>query len=212
MSTITRFIKTAIEKADIDEFLKKRLKEAGYGGIEVAHTPLGTRITVHAMKPGLVIGRGGESVKELSKVLEKEFGLKNVDIAVAEVEVPELNPYIMATRIASALERGAHFRRVGFWALNNIMGAGALGAEICIKGKLRTERATYEKYRAGYLLKVGKPALKSLREAAVHVQLKPGIYGVKVRIMPPDSEVPDKFIQVVKEESKGVEKGANTAT
>ncbi|MBS7621694.1 30S ribosomal protein S3, partial [Candidatus Bathyarchaeota archaeon] len=116
--------------------------------------------------------------------------------SVSEIEVPELNPYIVATRIASALQRGVHFRRAGFWALNQVMEAGALGVEIIISGKLRTERARYEKFRSGYLPKCGDPALKYMRKAEVHVQLKPGIYGVKVRIMPPDAKFPDK-IQIV---------------
>ncbi|HIE22977.1 MAG TPA: 30S ribosomal protein S3, partial [Candidatus Korarchaeota archaeon] len=86
-----------------------------------------------------------------------------------------------------------HFRRAGFWALNQIMEAGALGAEIIISGKLRTERARYEKFRAGYLPKSGEPAMKYMRKAEVHVQLKPGIFGVKVRIMPPDAKFPDRI-------------------
>lgn len=73
------------------------------------------------------------------------------------------------------------------------MEAGALGAEIIISGKLRTERARYEKFKAGYLPKCGDPAIKYMRKAEVHVQLKPGIYGVKVRIMPPDAKFPDKI-------------------
>ncbi|MEM2937441.1 MAG: 30S ribosomal protein S3, partial [Candidatus Bathyarchaeia archaeon] len=54
----------------------------------------------------------------------------------------------------------------------------------------------YEKFRSGYLPKCGDPALKYMRKAEVHVQLKPGIFGVKVRIMPPDAKFPDK-IQIV---------------
>ena len=76
------------------------------------------------------------------------------------------------------------------------MDAGALGAEIVISGKLRTERARFEKFRAGYLARCGEPALKYMRKAEVHVQLKPGIFGVRVRIMPPDAVFPDK-IQII---------------
>ncbi len=132
------------------------------------------------------------SINVLSEFLEEKFGLPNPQISVAEIEVPELNPYVIATRIASALRRGIHFRRAGYWALNQIMEAGALGAEIIISGKLRTERARYEKFRAGYLPKSGEPAMRYMRKAEVHVQLKPGIFGVKVRIMPPDAEFPDQ--------------------
>jgi small subunit ribosomal protein S3 len=73
------------------------------------------------------------------------------------------------------------------------MEAGALGAEIIISGKLRTERARFEKFRAGYFPRCGDPALKYMRRAEVHVQLKPGIYGVRVKIMPPDAVFPDKI-------------------
>jgi small subunit ribosomal protein S3 len=73
------------------------------------------------------------------------------------------------------------------------MEAGALGAEIIISGKLRTERARYEKFRAGYIPKSGEPPLRYLHRAELHVQLKPGIFGIKVRIMPPDAVFPDKL-------------------
>jgi len=196
MAVVKHFISKAKKRAEIDEFLQKKLEKAGYGGVNIAETPLGTHIVIYAMRPGLVIGRSGETIRELAKILEEKFGVSNPQISVSEIEVPELNPYIVATRIASALERGVHFRRAGFWALNQIMEAGALGAEIIISGKLRTERARYEKFKAGYLPKCGDPAMKYMRKAEVHVQLKPGIYGIKVRIMPPDAKFPDK-IQIV---------------
>jgi small subunit ribosomal protein S3 len=193
MAVVKHFISKAKKRAEIDEFLQKKLEKAGYGGVNIAETPLGTHNVIYAMRPGLVIGRGGETIRELAKVLEEKFGVSNPQISVSEIEVPELNPYIVATRIASALERGVHFRRAGFWALNQVMEAGALGAEIIISGKLRTERARYEKFKAGYLPKCGDPAMKYMRKAEVHVQLKPGIYGIKVRIMPPDAKFPDKI-------------------
>jgi len=196
MAVVKHFITKSRKRAEIDEFLQRKLEKAGYGGVNISETPLGTQIVIYAMRPGLVIGRSGETIRELAKILEENFGVSNPQISVSEIEVPELNPYIVATRIASALERGVHFRRAGFWALNQVMEAGALGVEIIISGKLRTERARYEKFKAGYLPKCGDPALKYMRKAEVHVQLKPGIYGVKVRIMPPDAKFPDK-IQIV---------------
>lgn len=196
MSVIKHFIIDAKKKTAIDEFLSKKLDKAGYGGVEISRTPLGTHIVIYAMRPGLVIGRGGDTIRELAKVLEEQFGVPNPQISVSEIEVPELNAYVVASRIAGALQRGVHFRRAGFWALNQVMEAGALGAEIIISGKLRTERARYEKFRSGYLPKCGDPAIKYMRKAEVHVQLKPGIFGVKVRIMPPDAKFPDK-LQIV---------------
>ncbi|MCD6445633.1 30S ribosomal protein S3 [Candidatus Bathyarchaeota archaeon] len=200
MAVVKHFISESIKRAKIDEFLQKRLERAGYGGVNISKTPLGTHIVIYAMRPGLVIGRGGETIKELARILEENFGVSNPQISVSEIEVPELNAYVVASRIAAALQRGVHFRRAGFWALNRVMEAGALGAEIIISGKLRTERARYEKFKAGYLPKCGDPALKYMRKAEVHVQLKPGIYGVKVRIMPPEAQFPDK-IQILETSS-----------
>jgi small subunit ribosomal protein S3 len=193
MSVVKHFITEAIKRTEINEFLQKKLERAGYGGVTISKTPLGTHIVIYAMRPGLVIGRGGETIRELAGVLEEKFKVPNPQISVSEIEIPELNAYVVGTRVASALQRGVHFRRAGFWSLNQVMEAGALGAEIVISGKLRTERARYEKFRAGYLVKCGDPSLKYMQKAEVHVQLKPGIFGIRVRIMPPDAVFPDKI-------------------
>jgi small subunit ribosomal protein S3 len=198
MSIVKRFITESIKKTEIDEFLQKKLERAGYGGVNLSKTPLGTHVVIYAMRPGLVIGRGGETIKELATSLEQNFKISNPQISVSEIEVPEFNAHVVASRVASALQRGVHFRRAGFWALNQVMEAGALGAEIVISGKLRTERARFEKFRAGYFPRCGEPPLKYMRKAEAHVQLKPGIIGVRVKIMPPDAQFPDR-IQIVKE-------------
>jgi small subunit ribosomal protein S3 len=198
MSIVKRFITESIKRTEIDEFLQKKLERAGYGGVNLSKTPLGTHVVVYAMRPGLVIGRGGETIKELATLLEENFKISNPQISVSEIEVPELNAYVVASRVASALQRGVHFRRAGFWALNQVMDAGALGVEIVVSGKLRTERARFEKFRAGYFPRCGEPALRYMRKAEVHVQLKPGIIGVRVKLMPPDAQFPDK-IQIVSE-------------
>jgi len=201
MSVVKHFIDEAVKKTKIDEFLRNEFENAGYGGVDITKTPLGTHIVVYTMRPGMVIGRGGETIKHLAEQLEQKFQLPNPQISVAEIEIPELNAYVIAARVASALKRGVHFRRAGFWALNRVMEAGALGAEIIISGKLRTDRARYEKFHAGYLPKSGDPVTKYLRKAELHVQLKPGITGVKVRIMPPDAKFPDQ-IQILEEAPK----------
>jgi small subunit ribosomal protein S3 len=193
MSIVKRFITEAIKKTEIDEFLQKKLERAGYGGVDLSKTPLGTHVVIYAMRPGIVIGRGGETIKELATTLEENFKISNPQISVSEIEVPEFNAFVVASRVSSALQRGVHFRRAGFWALNQVMDAGALGVEIVISGKLRTERARFEKFRAGYFPRCGDAALKYMKKAEAHVQLKPGIIGVKVKIMPPDAQFPDKI-------------------
>ena len=153
MPVVKHFVSEAMKKTEIDEFLMKELQRAGYGGVDISKTPLGTHIVIYAMRPGLVIGRGGGTIRELAITLEEQFNTSNPQISVSEIEIPELNAYVVASRIASALQRGVHFRRSGYWALKNVMDAGALGVEIIISGKLRTDRGRYEKFRAFFLRK-----------------------------------------------------------
>ena len=201
MSVVKHFIEDSIKKTEIDEFLRNEFERAGYGGVSITKTPLGTHLVIYTMRPGLVIGRGGETIRALAQVLEEKFELPSPQISVAEIEIPELNAYVVASRIASALKRGVHYRRAGFWGLNQAMEAGALGAEVIISGKLRTDRARYEKFRTGYLPKSGEPPRKYMRRAELHVQLKPGILGVKVSLIPPDAEFPDQVkVHIIEEE------------
>ena len=192
MSVVKHFIEDSIKKTEIDEFLQGEFERAGYGGVSITKTPLGTHLVIYTMRPGLVIGRGGETIRALATVLEEKYELPNPQISVAEIEIPELNAYVVASRIASALKRGIHYRRAGFWGLTQAMQAGALGAEIIISGKLRTDRARYEKFTEGYLPKSGEPPRKYMRKAELHVHLKPGTLGVKVRLLPPDAVFPDQ--------------------
>src|SRR4030067_110625 len=171
-SVVRHFIRESVKKEEINEFLEREFEKAGYGGVDITKTPVGTHVVLYVMRPGLVIGRGGETIKDLAVRLEQKFGMSNPQISVAEIEVPEINARVIASRVASALKRGVHFRRAGFWALNQVMEAGALGAEIIISGKLRTDRARYEKFRAGYLPKSGDPAMKYARRTSMDVQLK----------------------------------------
>ena len=191
MSAVKHFIEESVKKAEIDEFFWREFETAGFGGVDITRTPLGTNIVVYVMRPGIIIGRGGRTIKNLAITLEEDFNLPNPQISVAEIEVPELDAHVMASRVASALRRGVHFRRAGYWALNQIMDAGALGVEIAISGRLRTMRARREKFRGGYLPKSGEPVIKYVRKAVVHVQLKPGVLGVKMQILPPGIELPD---------------------
>ncbi|MCW4021587.1 MAG: 30S ribosomal protein S3 [archaeon] len=193
MSVVKHFIEDSIKKIEIEEFLQNEFERAGYGGVSITKTPLGTHLVIYTMRPGLVIGRGGETIRALAQILEQQFQLPSPQISVAEIEVPELNAHVVASRIASALKRGIHYRRSAFWAITNAMEAGALGIEIIISGKLRTDRARYEKFVEGYLPKSGEPPRRYMRSAELHVHLKPGTLGVKVSLLPPDAVFPDKL-------------------
>ena len=159
--------------------------------MDVQITPLGTMVIVYAERPGMVIGRGGKNVRSITNTLKNEFGLDNPQIEVKEVAVPELNPKIMAYKIANMLQRGMHFRRVAYSTIRRIMGAGAQGVEVTISGKIRGSRSAVAKFVEGYIKKCGEPSIRLVEEGFATVQLKPGVLGIYVRIMPPETVLPD---------------------
>ena len=195
------FVTEGLKRTRIDEYLENELERAGYGGMEIQVTPLGTMVVVYAERPGMVIGRGGKTVRSITQNLKTGYGLENPQVEVKEVEIPELNPKIMAHKIAAMLQRGMHFRRVAYTALRRIMGAGAQGVEVTISGKIRGSRSACAKFSDGYIKKCGEPATRFVRQGFATVQLKPGVLGINVRIMPPDVVLPDK-VDILKIEVK----------
>jgi small subunit ribosomal protein S3 len=192
MSAVKNVMKNNYRNMELDEYLSSTLKDAGYGGVDVQKTPIGTRITLNVTRPGLVIGRKGVGIKEITSKLETKFGLTNPQISVMEVQVPELNPKIMCNRIAQLIERGTAFRRACLWTINTISNAGALGAEVTISGKLRSERAHFEKHSVGVLPKSGDMADKVVKVGVTHVLSKMGLMGIQLRIALKD-QAPEEF-------------------
>ncbi|MHA2600592.1 MAG: 30S ribosomal protein S3 [Candidatus Thorarchaeota archaeon SMTZ1-83] len=190
MSAVKYFIDQNSRRLRIDEFLAKELNSAGYGGVEIRTMPMKTEVVIHASRPGVVIGRRGSKIRELSEILESEFGIQNVQVEVSEIENPWLSAQVMASRLARQLERGVRFRRMAYWILRRVMRAGALGCEIIVKGKLSSRRARYQKFKQATVAKTGEPADLFVDEADDTAILKPGVIGVKVRIMRPDAKLP----------------------
>jgi small subunit ribosomal protein S3 len=202
MSAVKNVIKSNYRNMELDEFLSQTLKDAGYGYVDVQKTPIGTRITLYVTRPGLVIGRKGTGIKDLTSKLEQKFGLSSPQISVMEVGIPELNPKIMCNRIAQLIERGTAFRRAALWTINTVMNAGALGVEVSISGKLRSERAHFEKHSAGIIPKSGDVASRVVDTAITHVLTKMGLMGVQLRIAK-RNELPEEFELVDNQGSKG---------
>jgi len=192
MAREREFIQEGIRKADIKEFLRDSLQKAKFGGVEIRRTALRTRMIIYAERPGLIIGRRGRNIKDLTEILEKRYGFENLQIEVEEIPIPELNPHIMASRIAAMLKAGRPFRRSAYMNLERIMEAGAQGVEITISGKIRGERARTVRFVKGNITKCGEPAKQVLEGLAV-ADLKQGMMGIKVKIMPPDTKMPDRI-------------------
>jgi len=130
----------------LNDYLRAKIKDAGFAEVEISKTPTGSRIVLHVTRPGIVIGRKGSGIRELTEVLTSQFGLKNPQISVVEIQKPELSPSVMCNRLASHIERGTAFRRATMWTLQQIMEGGAMGVQITVSGKLRGDRSAFEKH------------------------------------------------------------------
>ncbi|WP_226039049.1 30S ribosomal protein S3 [Natrinema sp. DC36] len=188
-----QFIENGLQRSQIDEFFQEELGRAGYGGMDVAKTPMGTQIVLKAEKPGMVIGKGGENIRKVTTALEERFNLEDPQIDVQEVDEPDLNARIVADRLANALERGWYFRKAGHTTIDRIMDAGALGAEIVLSGKVTGARSRVEKFNRGYIKHNGEPAETVVDHGQGVAVMKLGTIGVDVKIIPPGAELPDDF-------------------
>ncbi|ADJ14403.1 30S ribosomal protein S3 [Halalkalicoccus jeotgali] len=188
-----QFIENGMQRSQIDEFFATELERAGYGGMEVAKTPMGTQIVLKAEKPGMVIGKGGKNIRKVTRQLEERFDLEDPQIDVQEVDEPDLNAQIVADRLANALERGWYFRKAGHTTIDRIMDAGALGAEIVLSGKVTGARSRVEKFNRGYVKHNGEPAEDIVDKGLGTAVMKLGTIGVNVKIIPPGAQLPDDF-------------------
>ena len=193
MSVEKKFVAEGISKALVNEYLADELERAGYGGMVMNRTPMGTQITVYAEKPGMVIGKGGKLIRKITRDLDRKFHLDNPQIDVQDVGRGDLNGRVVANRLASSLERGWYFRKAGQSMMRRVMDAGALGCEIVISGKLTGPRSRTEKFIAGYIKHSGKPAIDLVDKGYSVAVKKLGVIGCQVRIIPPDVRLPDDF-------------------
>lgn len=179
---------------EVKEYVKSILEKGKISKIRIEYTPIGEKIIISTHKPGLIIGRRGERVEELTKTLKIKFKFENPVIEIEEIKKPELDAQIIADEIALALEKiGAlKFKVIAYKTLQKIMNARALGAEIVLSGKLPGARAKTWRFAQGFLKKVGNSA-KVVERAKSIAQTKPGIIGVKVSILPPDAVLSDKI-------------------
>ncbi len=215
MSAVKNVIKDNYNMMLLKDYLRAKIKDAGFSNVEVSKTPTGTRVVLHVTRPGIVIGRKGTGIKELTEKLETEYGLKNPQIAVEEITKPELSPEVMCNRMASHLERGTAFRRATMWTIQQIMEGGAMGVEITISGKLRGDRSAFEKHRQGILPRAGHHADLIVSEDIAHVETAMGLIGVRIRIAQKEKLIPEFEMkgktQAEKDEEIRIKKEADEA-
>ncbi|HEU04466.1 MAG TPA: 30S ribosomal protein S3 [Nitrosopumilus sp.] len=200
MSAVKNVIKDNYNMMLLRDFLRERIKDAGFSHAEISKTPTGTRVVLHVTRPGIVIGRKGVGIRELTEKLNTEFGLKNPQISVIEIPKPEFSPNVMCNRMASHIERGTAFRRATMWTMQQIMDNGAMGVQITISGKLRGDRSAFEKHTAGILPRAGHHADVIVDEDIAHVKTPMGLIGIRIRIAIKEKVIPE--FELKKDESK----------
>ena len=130
-----RYVNLLMEDREIRKYLKKRTTRAGVSRIEIERHPNLVIITINTARPGLIIGRRGEAVKELRQNLQEMTG-KKVKVEVSEIEKPDLDATLVAENVASQLVRRIGHSRAMKRAIQNAMRQGAGGIRIEVSGRL----------------------------------------------------------------------------
>ena len=201
------FIAQKTKEFYIKQHISRTLKGAEISEVTLKKIPLGEKIVVLTNRPSLVVGSKGSNIRSLTRDLKEKFGLENPQVEIKEVKEANLDASVVAQRIASTLERfgSARFKGTGHRVLSDVMGAGALGVELKISGKIPGSRAKSWRFYMGYLKKCGDVSVSGVLKSYAAAQLKSGVVGIQVRIMPSDVVLPDSVVildeaQVVIEE------------
>src|SRR3989344_4522964 len=190
-----KFVTFKKEELGVREYIKRELGKGKVSDVTIEYTPVGEKIVVATSRPGLVIGKRGEKIDELTNVLKKRFHLDNPHIKIQEITQPLLDAQLVADEIALMLERqgSLKFKVIAYKILQQIIKSGALGAEIVLSGKLPSDRARRWRFSHGYLKKTGEPA-KIVQVAQSQAVTMPGVVGIQVKILPPNSKIHDQII------------------
>ena len=207
---LRKIINQKLKEFEIEEFIKDSLKIVGLSHVKLQMTPLGEKIIIYTSRPGLIVGRKGQSIRKLTVTLKKRFNLENPQIEINEVENVNLDAAIVAERIANSLEKYGpmRFKAIGHKAIESVMGSGAFGIEILISGKIPSARAKRWRFYEGYLKKCGDTASTGVRTAYAAAQLKSGTVGIQVRIMPPELVLPDKITLIKDQQDSDAQKSS----
>ena len=190
-----KFVGIRKEELGVKEFIKREFGKGKVSTVKIEYTPVGEKVIVSTHKPGLIIGKRGESIERLTEVLKKRFKMENPHVDIAEIRKPDLDAQLMADDIALSLERfgSLRFKAIAYKALTRIKTAGALGAEIVLSGRLPSERAKTWRFKYGYLKKTGDAA-NDVDYAESTGTDKQGVVGIKVSILSPETILNEEVI------------------
>ena len=211
-----KFIANSVSKLLVTEYLRSATESAGFGGLEMKRTPFGTNITLYANKPGLVIGRHGGKVQEITETLEKRYKVESPQIEVKEINEPDLNPQVVSKKIALSLEKGWSYRKAGNTSLRRVTESGTRGVMIRISGKISGERGRTQKFSFGSIKYSGERARAGMENGFSIAKMKLGVIGVSVRMLRNDYKLPDEIVADIRPQVQAVsevqENGAKSET
>jgi len=175
-----QYAKQLISDLEVRQLIEKRLDNASVSKIVIERPAQTARVTIHTARPGIVIGKKGEDVDSLRKILTLKMGVP-VNINIEEIRKPDLDAKLVAQNVAQQLERRVMFRRAMKRVVQNAMRQGAEGVKVQVSGRLGgAEIARREWYREG------RVPLHTLRAnidyATFEAATTYGILGVKVWI------------------------------
>ena len=175
-----QYAKQLISDLEVRQLIEKRLDNASVSKIVIERPAQTARVTIHTARPGIVIGKKGEDVDSLRKILTLKMGVP-VNINIEEIRKPDLDAKLVAQNVAQQLERRVMFRRAMKRVVQNAMRQGAEGVKVQVSGRLGgAEIARTEWYREG------RVPLHTLRAnidyATFEAATTYGILGVKVWI------------------------------
>src|SRR3989344_6881702 len=191
-----KFVKQRLKEIEVQNYVAANILKSGHSAIEIKHTPLGDKIIIYNVRPGLIVGKKGENISRLTQTLKTKFNLENPQIEVGDVSNPMLDASAVADKLAYALERFGpkRFKFLGHETLKAIIDAGAIGAEIVIGGVgVPGARAKSWRFSAGHLKKSGDVSASYVLRSNTVANLKRGTIGIKISIIPPDVILPDNI-------------------
>lgn len=138
-----------VEDLRLREYIRDRLKPAGISKVIIERAAKNTRVTVHAARPGVIIGKKGADIEKLRKDLSGSAG-GEVSLNIVEIRKPEIDAQLVAEGIAQQLERRVSFRRAMKRGVQSAMRLGAKGIRVNVSGRLGgADIARMEWYREG---------------------------------------------------------------
>jgi small subunit ribosomal protein S3 len=168
----------------VRKYVKEKLKQAAVSKIVIERAWNSLRVTIHTARPGVVIGRKGSAIEEMTDEISRMVGGKSVKIDITEIKTPEIDAQLVSENVALQMERRISFRRAMKKSIQTAMDLGALGIKIRCAGRLGgAEISRAEWYREGKipLHTLRTPIDYGFAEAATVY----GIIGVKVWVCKP---------------------------